>query len=241
MYKSFLVFVFVIGWGLLPKSSLSQEQSFLSSNTLVSADFILNTLDQSTEETITGDFQYYNGDLLIEVAEPIRQNILITGTSMIIYYPKENSVIEFFGKTPFDLPIISSILPVFKKDYGLSDIGFILDDFSISGDTTLSTWIPREITDQNQDSKFKLLFVQDQLAWVQHSSIANQLDIVTQLNDYIEVDGNSIPTIINTVKKINGKEVIETISMSQLETQSNATLELTLTIPDDAKKQQYSF
>ena len=71
--------------------------------------------------------------------------------------------------------------------------------------------------------------------------IINQLNIVTNLHEYNKIAGLQIPTIIHTAKKINNEEVTEIIELSSITWQTNERIYLTLNIPDNAIKKQYSF
>jgi|GEM_PF-7041510 len=240
--RKFTVLLFFVVWGfLINENSYSQYNSIFSANTLIESDFSFKTVELNSTENISGILQFYNGSLYLEIVEPIKQNVLITGSTMTMYYPESNQVIEFFGKTPFDLPIISSILPLFKNDYGLTDIGFIVDDFTTTNDTTITMWIPKERNDQNSDSFFKLIYVSDVLYWVQHNSENNSLDIVTHLSNYSAARELLLPMLITTTKRVDGKEVTETIELKELESSVTELFEFNFEIPDNAKREQYSF
>lgn len=218
-------------------------QSFdsVSNNVLITGSFSLKTVEKETTEDISGTIKYFNNSIYLEIKSPLEQNVLVSGSELTMYYPESNQAIEFIGKTPFDLPIISSIIPLFKEDYGLSDIGYILDDFTVQGDTSLSTWIPHATTEQNSDAVFKLLYVNDVLHWVQHESSTNALSITTQLVDYKKFKDFSIPTRIITTKVIEKKEVIEYLTLSNISTEKTTNAQIRIIVPENADRKVYQF
>lgn len=71
---------------------------------------------------------------------PTWQHLVVDNRAMTIYYPLENKVLVVRSERAFELPFLPVFLLGLRRDYGLSEQGYVLTDHRLNGDTLETDW-----------------------------------------------------------------------------------------------------
>ena len=101
------------------------------------------TENNNTERTI--GFLHYNfktARVVVEVTEPIKQIMIVKDNVLEIYYPAELQAFRFISPGRVPLPFVESIIQSTQTEFGLSTIGYSLDEHVIVADMLYTYWTP---------------------------------------------------------------------------------------------------
>ncbi|MDP8207508.1 MAG: hypothetical protein P9L92_12645 [Candidatus Electryonea clarkiae] len=131
--------IVIIAFGFFCGTSKLYSQTI---NTLT-IDFVRNVKHHDVSESQSGTiFFEYPDKMLVKTKMPILQWMIFESNSLLIYYPDEQKIIKINTKNPTTLPFFQAFQAVSKSDFGLSEVGFSLQNSGIKNDTLEMTWIP---------------------------------------------------------------------------------------------------
>ncbi len=112
----------------------------------LSLDFTRELTEGEKKETTTGTLHYdvKAARIVIEVAEPLKQIMVVKDKVLEIYYPVENQAFRFIAKGRIPLPFVESIIESTQAEYGLTTIGYSFDRHEIADDVLYTYWAPPE-------------------------------------------------------------------------------------------------
>ena len=110
----------------------------------LSLDFTRELTENNRTECIVGTLHYdvNAARVVVEVREPLQQIMVVQDKVLEIYYPLENQAFRFIAKGRIPLPFVESILQSTQAEYGLTAIGYSLDQHEIADDVLYTYWAP---------------------------------------------------------------------------------------------------
>ena len=112
----------------------------------LSLDFTRELTENNKTETTVGTLHYdaEAARVIVEVAEPLKQIMIVKGKVMEIYYPVEKQAFRFISEGRIPFPFVNSIFQSTQAEYGLTAIGYSLDRHEIVADALYTYWAPPE-------------------------------------------------------------------------------------------------
>ncbi|MBP3191881.1 hypothetical protein [Natronogracilivirga saccharolytica] len=147
----------------------------------------------NSSDTLLGRAYYFDESLHLHVHHPVNQISYVDGGSMKVYYPYSNRGYHMSSDTPFDLPIVNSLIASLKDDYGLAAIGFKVRSNSTSGDTLITQW---EHASGSENGVFEVYHSGNVIVKARFE--AQSISLETELDGHKTIDGHAIPTKIST-------------------------------------------
>ena len=113
---------------------------------ILSLDFTRELTENNKKETITGTLHYdvKAARVVVEVTEPLNQIMVVQDKVLEIYYPVENQAFRFIAKGQIPLPFVESIIQSTQVEYGLTAIGYSLDQHEVTDNVLYTYWLPPE-------------------------------------------------------------------------------------------------
>lgn len=123
---------------------VSLEISVAYSQTIrtINVEFTRHIERENSKETATGSIYYNNTRTILKIIEPIFQWVIITGDSMLIYYPVEKQALLIKSDNPATLPFLNMFIGVVKENFGLAESGYSIRKNEMRGDTLFTYWDP---------------------------------------------------------------------------------------------------
>lgn len=162
------------------------------------------------EVTIGSIYLKTEGTVIIRVTSPVNQWMVIDKNKMLIYYPDEKQAFQIKSENPFSLPFLQSFLSVVKKDYGLSELGYTLENYSKRGDTLFSYWSPPQKAERILGN-IRIGVVDGKLALTEIKKPDNTLTSRSLYKNHITYKSFHFPLEIETVHYIDRDSVIERV------------------------------
>ena len=112
----------------------------------LSLDFTREFTENDKTETTVGTLHYdaEAARVIVEVAEPLEQIMIVKDKVVEIYYPIENKAFRFIFAGQIPLPFVESIIQSTQAEYGLTAIGYSFDRHEIADDVLYTYWAPPE-------------------------------------------------------------------------------------------------
>lgn len=110
----------------------------------LSLDFTRELTENDKTEIIAGTLHYdvNAARVVVEVTQPLKQTMVAQEEVLEIYYPVENQAFRFIAKGRIPLPFVESILQSTQAEYGLTAVGYSLDQHEIADDLLYTYWAP---------------------------------------------------------------------------------------------------
>ena len=140
----------------MPKNlqfSITLLFTLLFSNALYAAPLKTLSLDFTRELTENGETEHIAGTLhydvkaarvVVEVAQPLKQIMVVKDKALEIYYPVEKQAFRFISKGRIPLPFVESIIQSTQAEYGLTAVGYSLEKHDIVDKVLYTYWTPPE-------------------------------------------------------------------------------------------------
>lgn len=112
----------------------------------LSLDFTRELTEKGTTETTAGILHYdaKAQRVVVEVAVPLSQIMLVKGKVLEIYYPIKKQAFRFISEGRMPLPFVESIIQSTQPEYGLTAIGYALDRHDVKDEVLYTYWKPPE-------------------------------------------------------------------------------------------------
>ena len=112
----------------------------------LSLDFTRELTENNKTETTVGTLHYdaEAARVIVEVAEPLEQIMIVKDKVLEIYYPVEKQAFRFISEGRIPFPFVNSIFQSTQAEYGLTAIGYSLDKHEIADDVLYTYWAPPE-------------------------------------------------------------------------------------------------
>jgi len=162
-------------------------------------------------DTLSGIAFFFYGKLYLHVRHPINQIFFVDGNKIKIYYPENKTGYRIMSGTPFDLPIVNSLLASLEDDYGLAQIGFEIRSTSVLGDTLVTNW---EHSTGSDAGTFDVFYRNDIIVKARFN--APSVSLETVLKNHKTYNGYVIPTTIKTRHSAIRDSVTETLYVDGL-------------------------
>lgn len=130
--------IFILLFVLLPEISIVRSQTFKT----VKMEFTRTIERDNRQETSSGSIYYNSTKTILKITEPIIQWILMTGDSLLIYYPNEKQALLMKCENPATLPFLNMFVGVVKENFGLGELGYGIIKNEMKGDTLFTYWAP---------------------------------------------------------------------------------------------------
>lgn len=165
-------------------------------------------------EKISGTLYHRAPDwMLIQVKEPVTQWMLLTGNQMLLYYPETKKVYEITNsRRSMLMPFYMAFLSAGKEDFGLSQNGFTMANYSIEEGRLISTWTPPPQL-QNILGDIILEFLNSKLISVRMLDLKGKLLNETFFSNHVSIGSTHLPMKI-LIKKENHSGFSDEISFS---------------------------
>ena len=110
----------------------------------LSLDFTRELTENDKTEHIAGTLHYdaNAARVVVEVAEPIKQIMVVKDKELEIYYPVEKQAFRFISEGRIPLPFVESIVQSTQAEHGLTAVGYSLEKHDIVNEVLYSYWSP---------------------------------------------------------------------------------------------------
>ena len=110
----------------------------------LSLDFTRELTENDKTEYIAGTLHYdaSAARVVVEVAEPIKQIMVVKDKELEIYYPVEKQAFRFISEGRIPLPFVESIVQSTQAEHGLTAVGYSLEKHDIVNEVLYSYWSP---------------------------------------------------------------------------------------------------
>lgn len=158
----------------------------------------VRTVDTGEGRDISKGTIYYDyKKAILKITEPVLQWMILSMNQTIIFYPEEKHLLTIKSKSPTMLPFFQSFIGIIESDFGLSKIGYKLDDTEFKGDTLFTYWILPEKYKGIQ-SKYILSFLNDKIIGLKLFNNQNVI-IKSQFGDHYPYGGFYFPLKVNII------------------------------------------
>ena len=112
----------------------------------LSLDFTRELTENGKTEHIAGTLHYdvKAARVVVEVAQPLKQIMVVKDKALEIYYPVEKQAFRFISKGRIPLPFVESIIQSTQAEYGLTAVGYSLEKHDIVDKVLYTYWTPPE-------------------------------------------------------------------------------------------------
>ena len=112
----------------------------------LSLDFTRELTENGETEHIAGTLHYdvKAARVVVEVAQPLKQIMVVKDKALEIYYPVEKQAFRFISKGRIPLPFVESIIQSTQAEYGLTAVGYSLEKHDIVDKVLYTYWTPPE-------------------------------------------------------------------------------------------------
>ncbi len=232
------IFLFVIllpGLSLFAQGKKSQPLTGVTVNSLT-GDFTRVYESTETTDSVSGKFYYTSpNQIFFEINYPLHQIMRIVDNLTEIYYPESKVGFILESTNPVVLPLIPGLMSAIRPDYGLSVLGFKLEDQKMEGDTLLTFWVHSKFPEKV--GRFTVAQAHDRLIYTFYEAPDSVSYTKTVFSDYIPSSEDIFfPGKIFT--KIRGKTTLsyEKIFLNNLMVNAKIPDEIVhFRIPEDAK------
>ena len=110
----------------------------------LSLDFTRELTENDKTEHIAGTLHYdaSAARVVVEVAAPIKQIMVVKDKELEIYYPVEKQAFRFISEGRIPLPFVESIVQSTQAEHGLTAVGYSLEKHDIVNEVLYSYWSP---------------------------------------------------------------------------------------------------
>ena len=110
----------------------------------LSLDFTRELTENDKTEHIAGTLHYdaSAARVVVEVAAPIKQIMVVKDKELEIYYPVEKQAFRFISEGRIPLPFVESIVQSTQAEHGLTAVGYSLEKHDIVDEVLYSYWSP---------------------------------------------------------------------------------------------------
>lgn len=110
----------------------------------LSLDFTRELTENDKTERTTGTLHYdvKAARVVVSVAEPIKQIMIVKNNVLEIYYPVEQQAFRFISQGRVPLPFVESIIQSTQAEYGLTAVGYSLERHEIVDEVLYTYWTP---------------------------------------------------------------------------------------------------
>lgn len=112
----------------------------------LSLDFTRELTENNKTEHIEGTLHYevQATRIVVEVTQPLQQIMVVKDNVLEIYYLVEKQAFRFISQGRVPLPFVESIIHSTQAEYGLTAIGYTLDQHDVVGEVLYTYWTPPE-------------------------------------------------------------------------------------------------
>jgi outer membrane lipoprotein-sorting protein len=104
--------------------------------------------------------------IVIYVTAPVRQWLVSQKNTLLIYYPDDKYAFRFPMQHTATFSFFQAFLGATSEDFGLSQLGFSLDNNTVRNDTLITVWSPPEHT-TGETGAFILKHVGDRIVYAE--------------------------------------------------------------------------
>ena len=140
MLKNFQVFLAILFTLLISNALYAAPLKTLSLN------FTRELTENDKTEKIIGTLHYdvKAARVVVEVAKPLRQIMIVKDKVLEIYYPVEKQAFRFLSEGRIPLPFVESIIQTTQAEYGLTALGYTLHKHDVVDKVLFTHWNPPE-------------------------------------------------------------------------------------------------
>jgi len=136
---------------------------------------------------------------VVRVKKPLKQWMVLEGEKLEIFYPEERRAFRILGRAPFALPFLQVFLGALREDYGLGELGYVLSNHEVRGDTLFTYWDPSKKL-RKISGKFVLAYTEDKIVKAELRGAKGELVSQVLYSDHFPYAGVFLPLHISTVR-----------------------------------------
>ncbi|MDE0425398.1 MAG: hypothetical protein OXN25_11055 [Candidatus Poribacteria bacterium] len=112
----------------------------------LSLNFTRELTENDKTEHIIGTLHYdvRTSRVVVEINQPLQQVMVVKDNILEIYYPIDKQAFRFISQGRVPLPFVESIIHSTQAEYGLTAIGYTLDQHDVVGEVLYTYWTPPE-------------------------------------------------------------------------------------------------
>ena len=231
----FVFVVFLLGSFLFAQEKKNQPLTSININSLT-GNFTRVYESTETSDSISGKFYYTSpNQIFFEVTYPLHQIMRIVDNLTEIYYPDSKKGFVLESTNPMVLPLIPGLMSAIRPDYGLSVLGFKLEDQKMDGDTLLTFWIHSKFPEKV--GRFTVAQANDRLIYTYYEAPDSVSYTKTVFSEYIPSNESIFfPGKIVTKIRIQNTLAYEKIFLSSLKVNTEIPGKISrFKIPEDAE------
>ena len=202
----------------------------------LSLDFVRELTQANKTEHIAGTLHYdvKAARVVVEVAEPLKQIMVVKDNVLEIYYPVEKQAFRFTSQGQIPLPFVESIIQSTQAEYGLTAIGYTLDKHDVRDDTLYTYWAPPKKTEDKLGTII-LGMRDDRLISAEIKNPKGHIIARSHYHDHNKIGVNYIPMAVTSSTYDEKSEVLQHERIVYSNPQVNAdppNAMLSFTIPE---------
>ncbi|MEJ2567873.1 MAG: hypothetical protein P8Z50_03210 [candidate division WOR-3 bacterium] len=170
------------------------------------------TLRKGKAEETTNGILYCKipEEILVYVDEPVCQWLSFENNSIKIYYPEDSIAFKLISSYPVSFSFFNTFLNVMKEDFGLCDIGYILSEHKIKGDTLITFWRPSKRLSKTIEN-LKLVYINNKIISCEVKRTDGEFMLKSFYREHFNYREYYFPMEISTTIFMDGDTIFETI------------------------------
>jgi outer membrane lipoprotein-sorting protein len=178
-------------------------------------DFHRELIEAGNREEAAGTIYFCSPqDLTVIVREPLTQWMVFGKKKLEIYYPDEEKAFRFTSEYPFQLSFFQAFVGVLNKDYGLSDLGYVLVQRSVNADTITTIWKPPKSLAKLL-GEFFLVYCQGRIIRAESRTPKGAALSRCTFGNHFEFDEVFFPLQITAIRFFESDSSIESVTFSE--------------------------
>ena len=176
----------------------------------VSIDFTRTIEKENEHEIVTGKLFSDGIKQTVIISKPLNQWMILKKNNVLIYYPDTRRAIRLKSKTNTSLGFFQAFIGVTKEDYGLSEMGYVMEKSEIRSDTLVTYWLPPEKAEKYL-GEFILAYANDRIVYTDVKNADGQTIAYTTYNNFYLHRATYFPLHITTHLSNNNLDTYEEI------------------------------
>lgn len=176
----------------------------------VNLSFTQITQNSQKSDVVNGHIYYDGMKTTVKVNQPISQWLILTGNTIVLYYPEDHRVLEIQSQSPVSLPFFQAFTSIVKLDYGLTELGFNLAKNEIKGDTLLAYWQP-PVDARKVLGYFVLALEKNKILFSEFTTAKGEKIAKTIYSNHFMYSGSYFPLEIVTIQYAKKDSTVEKI------------------------------
>lgn len=169
---------------------------------------------QGGPDSLAGRFYYWDRRAFFAITYPLSQFMVIEGHETTVFYPDTRKTFVLESRDPVQVTLMADLLASTMPDYGLSSMGFVLDEQTYVSDTLVMHWVHADKPDES--GRFVLRRRHGYLIEVSYLVPGGDGRFTSYFSDHVRCANLDFPTTIMTRYHSTAHNGTETMKLKDL-------------------------